>query len=554
VPDPAPRADSGRVVTPLLADRIEEVLVQLGLHDRWAHVTAGIRHGFDMGIRAQPERSVIHPNHSSVEAAPSFIDEYIAGECAGQRYLGPFSPTELEALVGPFIVSPLGLVPKQGSSSKWRLIQDLSFPCSSANLSVNAGIQSNDFLTEWGTFTETAQLILGLPDGCSAATFDVSAAYRITPVHPEQQHALCVMWHGKTYLDLAAPFGLRSSAGVFGSIADMLVSIYAAHGFGPIRKWVDDFFVVRLPGGSWSEEDFISLTARLGVPWSMTKLRRLAVIQRYIGLDWNLVTRTVSMPPEKTAAILELAQAWLAHEDSTESEAARLHGKLVYLATMYPLIRPFLRAISRFVAKFTSSRASLSIPTAVHADLTWILEITPLLPVELPLSRPGPEDIGWWGDASTSFGVGVVVGEFWGVWKWADGFQVGPRREYDIGWAEAVAVELGLQMLHHHEIMTHLVPPSTSVLVRSDNAGVVAVTNSGRSRSRATNEVLKVIYQSLAGSGLSLVAQHIPGVINISDPLSRGDIRGFLAAFPAAQTRTSIVLPPRLSSKLIPFK
>jgi hypothetical protein len=127
-PDPVPRADSGRVVTPLLADRIEEVLVKLGLHDRWAHVIAGIRYGFNMGIRAQPKRSVIHPNHSSVEAAPSFIDEYIAGECAGQRYLGPFSPTELEALVGPFIVSPLGLVPKQGSSSKWRLIQDLSFP------------------------------------------------------------------------------------------------------------------------------------------------------------------------------------------------------------------------------------------------------------------------------------------------------------------------------------------------------------------------------------------------------------------------------------------
>jgi hypothetical protein len=109
---------------------------------------------------------------------------------------------------------------------------------------VNAGTQSNNLLTEWGTFTKTAQLILGLSNGCSAATFDVSAAYCITPVHPEQQHALCVMWHGKTYLDLAAPFGLWSSAGVFWSIANMLVSIYAAHGFRPIRKWVDNFFVV----------------------------------------------------------------------------------------------------------------------------------------------------------------------------------------------------------------------------------------------------------------------------------------------------------------------
>jgi hypothetical protein len=31
-------------------------------------------------------------------------------------------------------------------------------------------------------------------------------------------------------------FGMSSSAGVFGAIADMLVAIYMAAGFGPISK------------------------------------------------------------------------------------------------------------------------------------------------------------------------------------------------------------------------------------------------------------------------------------------------------------------------------
>jgi hypothetical protein len=73
---------------------------------------------------------------------------------------------------------------------------------------VNAGINSDDFPTAWGTFTNTAALVLSLPPGCVAAMFNVSAAYRITPVHPSQQHVLCVAWRNSLYLNTAAPFGL----------------------------------------------------------------------------------------------------------------------------------------------------------------------------------------------------------------------------------------------------------------------------------------------------------------------------------------------------------
>ncbi len=66
-------------------------------------------------------------------------------------------------------------------------------------------------------------------------------------------------------------FGMLSSAGVFGAVANMLVAIYNAVGFGPICKWVDDFFVIHLPDQCWTEADFINLTADIGVPWSLAK-------------------------------------------------------------------------------------------------------------------------------------------------------------------------------------------------------------------------------------------------------------------------------------------
>ncbi|OJA18928.1 hypothetical protein AZE42_12981, partial [Rhizopogon vesiculosus] len=43
----------------------------------------------------------------------------------------------------------------------------------------------------------------------------------------------------------------------------------------------------------------MALTAYCGVPWSLEKLRPFALIQRYIGFDWNLEEKTVAIPEEK---------------------------------------------------------------------------------------------------------------------------------------------------------------------------------------------------------------------------------------------------------------
>jgi hypothetical protein len=242
-------------------------------------------------------------------------------------------------------------------------------------------------------------------------------------------------------------FGLSSSAGVFGTIADMLVAIYKKAGLGPLLKWVDDFFVVRLPGHSWSESDFIALTAWIGVPWSLKKTRLFAAIQRYIGFDWNLQARTVSLPQEKLTDTLGLLESWLIPTSTFSSrDAARLHGKLVHISCIFHLIRPFLRGVSDFTSSFTSPRARLHVPSSVAADLSWVQFLLQYMPNEIPLHSPEPLDLQWRGDASTSFGIGVIVSGHWAIWKWAPNFCVGPNQEHDIGWAEAVAVELGLRL------------------------------------------------------------------------------------------------------------
>jgi len=359
-----------------------------------------------------------------------------------------------------------------------------------------------------------------------------------------------VSWDGKIYNDRALAFGMASSAGVFGSIADMLV-VYRVAGFGPIKKWVDDFFAIRLPDHAWTEEDFIAFTAKLGVPWSIAKLRRFSTVQRYISFDWNLESKSVTFPPEKIFKLYQLLDTWSVNGGRfSYTDAAKLHGKLVHASSIFPLIRPFIRSAAIFTSKFTSRRAKLNPTPVLRADIRWIRDILAISPVEQPLAHSGPCDIDWWGDASTSFGIGIIIGNYWAAWSWVPSVKVGPNCSYDIGWAEAVAVELGLRLGLQVGIIQSPTNRRNSFLVRSDNSGVVSVTNKGRSRSELTNTVLKEIFHLQAQHNVHLVAEHVRLEANIVDSLSRGDLE-FVTG--GNKSKVFLTLPLHLSHLLIPL-
>ncbi|TFY54468.1 hypothetical protein EVJ58_g8844 [Rhodofomes roseus] len=331
----------------------------------------------------------------------------------------------------------------------------------------------------------------------------------------------------------------------------MLVAIYRASGIKLILKWVDNFFVIRLPHEIWSEAEFTRLSAQFGVPWSLKKQHNFASCQCYLGFDWDLEAKTVGFLEDKLQRLRELLKAWLVEGAwFGMAEAARLHGKLVHASLIFPLICPFTCLVSFFAASFLWPGTRLHAPSSLAVDLTWIRYLIELMPNALPLSVHTPADIGWWGNASTSFGIGIVVGGFWGVWQWADGFRVGIKEQHNIGWAEAVAIELGLAMAHHHTLLDTRPVGSSRILVRSDNEGVVAVVNKGRSRSCETNLVLKQVFATLARVRISLATIYVPSANNVADELSRGDVHGFLAHFPAARTQSLLALPSHLATYL----
>ena len=49
---------------------------------------------------------------------------------------------------------------------------------------------------------------------------DLKDAYRVVPVHPDDQHLLAISWNGAVYMDRSLPFGLRLTPKLFTAMGE----------------------------------------------------------------------------------------------------------------------------------------------------------------------------------------------------------------------------------------------------------------------------------------------------------------------------------------------
>ena len=72
---------------------------------------------------------------------------------------------------------------------------------------------------------DIASRVFTLGRGALVAKFDLKAAYRHIPVHPDDRGSLGMQWKGQLYVDVALPFGLRSAPTIFITVAEALTFV-----------------------------------------------------------------------------------------------------------------------------------------------------------------------------------------------------------------------------------------------------------------------------------------------------------------------------------------
>ncbi|CUA67355.1 Quinol oxidase subunit 1/3 [Rhizoctonia solani] len=539
VPNPALRpSDPRRVTTPLLPNAWDSLLAGLDLKQEFGDVPLGLSAGFRIGSTRSLDRSFIIPNHKSALDNPSIIHEAIDKEISLGRYSGPFSHHELEARIGFFRTAPLGVVAKS-TPGEFRIIQD--FSCSSYDHpALNDEIDPNQFQCEWGFFQDVVETILVAPAGSEAATFDVDAAYRRMPVHPEDQPHTVVMWMDKFWVDHCVPFGAGSSNGIFGRCGDAMARICTARGLGPVLKWVDDFLFFRFPrDGSfqYAESDILAIAAQLGWPWKESKTRPFASTFVYLGFLWDIQNRSVCIPSEKREKYLARLREWLAAPTTSFKLTEKILGSLVHCTQVITNGRPMLAGLFSFhaaIAKNTHTRFHHHTPSPrAVADINWWLQQLSEGPcVRHFCPDPPIHDCEYFMDASTSFGIGVIVENKCAMWRLRRGWRTPGR---DIGWAEMAAVELALGQAIAMGINNR------TLIFRSDNQGVVFALRAGRSRNEAQNQILMRILSRADLHGLKLDIIYVRSEENPADAPSRGHYPSIYPPIPSPFTPAELV-------------
>jgi hypothetical protein len=270
------------------------------------------------------------------------------------------------------------------------------------------------------------------PAGAQACAFDIKSFHRTCPVLPSHKPFLVAHFDGSFYLDHCHPFGAASASSNAGQVCNALVDIWQAEvgEDGRILKYEDDLPVIRLPNtlgpvssGSFcyrfDRDTILALINPLRTPWHPVKtgLEFLDIII-YLGFYWDMVLRRVSLPDDKRLRYLAHIRRMI--EDIRRSrtfsllDVQELHGTLCHLCFVYDEGNSYLAVFSNAMAAFkgnTFSRRHLSKARTTLvwwesklADASYYRQLRPLGPLR---------DFGIYVDASTSWGVAVVIGERW---------------------------------------------------------------------------------------------------------------------------------------------
>ena len=130
------------------------------------------------------------------------VETYLGAECEAKRLVGPLTRENFLQVH----TSPFGVIPNS-EPGKWRLIVDLSSPWGK---SINDGTSKELCSVSYFSIDEVASWMVRAGRGALMVKFDLKAAYKQVPVHPDDCKLLGMEWEGQIYVDTMLPFDLQS--------------------------------------------------------------------------------------------------------------------------------------------------------------------------------------------------------------------------------------------------------------------------------------------------------------------------------------------------------
>lgn len=493
-------------------------------------IGAGFRVGFQYG-RKQCIRA--ESNMQSARQHPEVIDAYLAAEVRAGRVLGPLEPGDYPRVH----VNRFGLVPKNHQPGKWRLIVDLSHP---RGASVNDGVEPELCTMSYTSVDVAVRRVLALGAGTRLAKFDVEGAYRTVPVHPDDRWLLGMRWRDKLYVDKVLPFGLRSAPKIYNAVADALLWTLRREGVDAIH-YLDDFLLAGAPD---SDQCGLGLRSslewcrQLGVPIAAHKTEGPVTSLVFLGIEIDTVLLTLRLPEIKLTRLQGEIRRWVGRRSCSKRELLSLIGQLQHACCVVKPGRSFLRRMIDLARVAKELHHSIRLNQGFRSDLCWWSCFLPWwngvsMMSGVVVSSP---KVMMTSDASGSWGCGAFTSA--GEW-----FQL----EFPESWNDIHITVKELLPIVIGAAVWGCQWKGLTVTCRCDNAAVVAIVNSGKSKVDRLMHLMRSLFFIIAKWNVVLECRHIPGVDNgAADALSRDNLPSFQRLVPEARREPAMIPEPLL--------
>ncbi len=498
---------------------------------------AGLREGFRIGFKYGAVENVsAQTNMRSAIDNPQVVDQYLGKEVSLGRVAGP-GEASWEASLH---INRFGVIEKPHQPGRFRLIVDLSYP---EGHSVNDGLEPELCTMTYTSVDAAVARVLALGVGTYLAKFDIESAYRMVPVHPDDQPLLGMSWKGKVYFDKALPFGLRSAPKIFSAVADAMQWILEQRKVDMLH-YLDDFMVFSPSERGCGEALSTALLGcrELGVPIAAHKTEGPATAITFLGIELDTVDMMLRLPRAKVARLRREIDRWLRRRCCTKRDLQSLIGLLQHASCVVRPGRTFLRRLISLLSVAKKPHHRIRLNRGFRSDLSWWATFLPAWNgASMMRHRTMGKAAGTiTSDASGNWGCGAfTTGGEWFQLEWPEVWQ-----EVHITVKELLPVVLAVAIWGHKW-------KGKTVRCRCDNAAVVAIVNSGSSKDEKAMHLMRSAFFFLARYDIRVWAEHIPGVENRSaDALSRNDSDSFLLQNPGAHPQP-VVLPPELVQALV---
>jgi hypothetical protein len=242
-------------------------------------------------------------------------------------------------------------------------------------------------------------------------------------------------------------------------------------------------------------------------------------VTTFIGFLWDIPQKLVSLPEIKHQKFHEQVRRFLASfgtQPCTMRDIEKIHGSFCHIAFMHLDGRSRLPSLSNFAASFHGDEFITRRPSrSMITNLSWWLEKLSQPHVVQSLHSYGPlQDLGIYVDTSTSWGIGIIIGDKWAAFRLSPSWKIPGR---DICWLETVAIELLIYLLEAKAFR------ETHLLLHSDNQGTIGAFEKGCSGNIHIN--LAICHTHLVLMDLSIITQttYVESHANLADPISHGE-------------------------------